>query len=344
MLQLQHLTWFDVMKTKYWYIILLFLIVSCTESEGYKKKLKVPCKNLEPQEVEVIEFNKVLFAIDTANFEEEYRALLPLYPEILYDDPDAAMLRDMKEFVSDTFLLRINELVNETFPNIELVADEVKDVYQHYKYYFPDWTVPPTFACVSGVYYNRPVSIGDESIMIGLDYYLSNKDLVYDRVGLPRYMSRRCQPIALTRDLAEELYYHTNGKRVNQKSVLAEMIEQGKHYYFIEAMNPSLPDSVILGYSARQMEWADDNEGQVWATVVGNDMLFNNDLKMRRMLFNDGPFTSAFSDQAPARLGDYLGLKIVRSFMSNNDETLTTLLKMNDYQDILQRSQYKPRK
>ena len=334
------------MKNNSWYIVLniMILIVSCTESEGYKKKLKIPCKNLEPQEVEIIEFNKVLFDLDTANFEEEYRTLLPQYPEILYNDPDENMINDMKAFVSDTFMIRINELVNETFPNIEFVADEVNDVYQHYKYYFPDWITPPTFACVSGVYYNRPVSISDESIMIGLDFYLSNKDLVYDKVGMPRYMSRRCQPIALTRNLAEELYYHTYGNRVNQKSVLAEMIEQGKRYYFIEAMNPSLPDSVILGYSAKQMKWADDNEGQVWATIVGNDMLFNNDLKVRRMLFSDGPFTSAFSDQAPARLGEYLGLKIVRSFMSNNDETLTTLLKMTDYQDILQRSQYKPRK
>ena len=334
------------MKNRFllWVVVITFLTISCSKQAGYKQKLKVPYQKLEPQEVEIIEFNKALFALDTANFEEEYRALLPKYPEILFDDPDAEEISYMKEFVTDTFLIRINELVNETFPDIELVADEVKGVYQHYKYYFPDWTMPPTFTYVAGTYYNRPVSISDESVMIALDFYLSNKDLVYDKVGLPRYMSRRCQPFSLTRDLAEEFYYHVNGKRINQKSVLAEMIEQGKRYYFMEAMNPSLPDSVILGYSAPQMAWADDNEGQVWATLVGNNILFNNDLKQRRMLFNDGPFTSAFAEQAPARLGDYIGLKIVRSFMSNNDETLTTLLKMTDYQDILQRSQYKPRK
>ena len=205
--------------------------------------------------------------------------------------------------------------------------------------------MPATFTYVSGIDFNNgSVMIAIEAVMISLDFYLSNKDLVYDKIGLPRYMSRRYQPFSLTRDLAEELYLHVNGGHANQKSVLAEMIEQGKRLYFIEALDPSLPDSIILGYSAQQMAWADENEGQVWATVVGNNMLFNNDLKQRRMLFNDGPFTSAFAEQAPARLGEYLGLKIVRSFMSNNDETLTTLLKMTDYQDILQRSQYKPRK
>ena len=122
------------------------------------------------------------------------------------------------------------------------------------------------------------------------------------------------------------------------------MVEHGKELYFIEAMNPSLPDSVILGYSRQQMEWAEDNEGAVWAAVVGNNMLYNNVLDHRRALFNDGPFTAAFGNDSPARLGDYLGLQIVRSFMTNNDVMLTEFMKMTDYQDILQKSQYKPRK
>ena len=122
------------------------------------------------------------------------------------------------------------------------------------------------------------------------------------------------------------------------------MIEQGKKLYFIEAMNPTLPDSIILGYSTSQMEWAQDNEGAVWAAVVGNNMLYSNNVDNRRLLFNDGPFTAAFAEEAPARLGDFLGLKIVRSFMTNNDETLQNLMQTNDYQGVFQKSQYKPRK
>ncbi len=325
-------------------LLLTLIILSCTKSAGYKKKLDVPYHKLEPQTVEIVELNNMLFALDTDNFLEEYRALLPKYPEVFYENPSDEDINYMKEFVSDTFLMRINELVNETYPDIAVVADEVKDVYQHFKYYFPDWDAPRTFAYVAGVYYNRPINIERESVMIALDFYLSNKDLVYDRMGLPRYMSRRCRPFSLKRDLAEGFYYKCRGNSVNQKSVIAEMIEQGKKFYFIEALSPSSPDSVILGFSAPQMDWAADNEGQVWATVVGNNMLFSNNLDYRRLLFNDGPFTSAFGNEAPARLGDFLGLQIVRSFMSNNDETLTTLLKITDYQDVLERSRYKPRK
>ena len=325
-------------------LLFTLLLVSCSKSNGYKKKLDINCKNLEPQKLEIVEFNKVLFAIDTANFEAEYRAILPQFNAFLIEDPDESDVEAMKEFVTDTFMLRINELVCETFPDITIVADEIKGVYQHFKYYYPDFNVPPTFSYVTGIYYNRPHSVSSDCALLGLDFYLSNKDLVYDRVGFPRYFSRRCQPAYLTRDFAEELYYNKFGNRKNQKTVLDEMVARGKMYYFIEAMNPSLPDSVIMGYSKSQMEWAQDNEGAVWAAVVGNNILYSNNVEQRRMLFNDGPFTAAFSENSPSRLGDFIGLQIVRSFMSNNDETLQNLMEMTDYQDIFQRSRYKPRK
>lgn len=326
-------------------LVLLVLFVSCSKTTGYEKKLNVDCRNLEPQKVEVLEYNKALFAIDTADFEAGIRAIRPQFQALLGDTLESYEMVFLKEFVTDTFIMRINELVEESFPDSDAVSDKVKGVYQHFKYYYPEMTMPPTFTYVSGINFdNGPVMISPEAVMISLDFYLSNKDLVYDKVGMPRYVSRRCQPASLTKDLAEAMYYSYVFMDVKAKNVLKEMIDRGKKYYFIEAMDPTLNDSVLLGYSSQQMEWAQDNEGQIWATIVGNNMLYANGFEQYRVLFNDGPFTAAFSDSAPARLGDFVGLQIVRAFMSNNDESLQSLLQMTDYQDILQRSQYKPRK
>lgn len=326
-------------------LVLLVLFVSCSKTTGYKKKLDVDCRNLEPQKVDVFEYNKALFAIDTADFEAGIQAIRPQFQALLGDTLESYEMVYLKEFVTDTFIMRINELVEESFPDSDAVSDKVKGVYQHFKYYYPEMTMPPTFTYVSGINFdNGPVMISPEAVMISLDFYLSNKDLMYDKVGMPRYVSRRCQPASLTKDLAEAMYYSYVFMDVKAKNVLKEMIDRGKKYYFIEAMDPTLNDSVLLGYSSQQMEWAQDNEGQIWATIVGNNMLYANGFEQYRVLFNDGPFTAAFSDSAPARLGDFVGLQIVRAFMSNNDESLQSLLQMTDYQDILQRSQYKPRK
>lgn len=326
-------------------LLLIVLSISCTKSNSYKKKLDVPYKNCEPQELEVVEYNKALFSIDTANFEEGVRKIMPRFPELLGDNIENLDLKGLKDFITDTFIVKINALTEEMFPDIDVVSDKVKGVYQHLNYYYPDITMPVTYSYISGINYeNGPVMIGSECVMLSLDYYLSNNDLVYDMIGMPRYISRRCQPASLTKDLAEEIYDSYFNMAGKSKNVMMEMIGQGKKYYFIEAMDPLLPDSIILGYSSRQMEWAQDNEGQIWASIVGNNMLYANGFEQYRVLFGDGPFTAAFSENAPSRLGDFVGLQIVRSFMSQNDESLQNLMDITDYQDIFQRSGYKPRK
>ncbi len=122
------------------------------------------------------------------------------------------------------------------------------------------------------------------------------------------------------------------------------MVEKGKMYYFVEAMNPSLPDSVILGYSEKQMEWAKYNEGNIWASLVGDNLLYANKFNEYQQFFGDGPFTQAFSNDAPSRLGEFIGLQIVRSYMNNNDVTLQELMNNKDLLQIFQDSNYKPKK
>ena len=78
--------------------------------------------------------------------------------------------------------------------------------------------------------------------------------------------------------------------------------------------------------------------------MVGNKLLYANGTEIFRNLFGDGPFTQAFSKDAPARLGEYIGLQIVRSYMTNNDVSLQDLLRNEDLQQIFQDSQYKPKK
>lgn len=327
------------------FLIVSVILLSCSETAGYKKKLNVDCKNLEPQRVEVLEYNKALFAIDTDHFEEGLQTIRPRFQALLGDTLYAVDIMRFKEFVTDSFTIKINELAEQAFPNTAFVAEKAKGVYQHLKYYYPNISIPTTYTYISGINQNSgPVMIGEEGVLISLDFYLSNNDLVYDKVGIPRYISRRYQPASLTRDLAEAIYYAYFDKSFKAKNVLMEMVDRGKKYYFIEAMDPTLGDSEILGYSPEQTAWIHENEGEVWASIVGNNMLYANGFEQYKVLFNDGPFTAGFSEDAPARLGDFFGLQIVRSFMTNNDVSLQELMEMTDYQDVFQRSQYKPRK
>lgn len=330
---------------RFLFAILMLLFVSCSNSTGYKKRLDVYCYDREPQELVIRQYDKALFEIDTMNFAEGVSGLHDDFPELIPARLNEEQINYLKLFVTDTFCLRINDLVRQTFPDVTKIESDVKSVYQHLNYYYPDIPILPTYTYISGIDENSgPIMVTPDYVMISLDYYLSNKNLIYDYVGMPRFMSLRCRPENIVRDLAQELYFKYLRRNIITRDVLSEMIERGKMYYFIEALMPSAPDSLLLGYSASQMKWAENNEGHVWASVVGNKMLYDNDLEVKRMLFNEGPFTAAYSTDAPARLGDFLGLHIVRSFMSSNDVSLTNLLNISDEQEIFQMSQYKPSK
>jgi uncharacterized protein YjaZ len=58
---------------------------------------------------------------------------------------------------------------------------------------------------------------------------------------------------------------------------------------------------------------------------------------------NDAPFTAPVSQDSPGRLGTWLGWQIVESYMSKNPKaTLTDLMKINNYQKMLEASGYRP--
>ncbi|MGN0032747.1 MAG: hypothetical protein ACI358_03065 [Candidatus Limimorpha sp.] len=326
-------------------VSMALMLVSCSNEQGYKRKLNVPCSRLEPREIEILEYNKALFSIDTADFTTGIERIKIQYHDLLGDVISDTDVEYLKEFVTDPFIIRLNDLVLSEYADITLVKNKVRDVLQHLTYYYPDIKLPKVYTYVSGVDYNNgPVMINDSIVLISLDYYLNNKENVYDNIGMPRYISRRCQIATLTKDLAEAIYNAFLYEEKTSKNVLSEMIAVGKKYYFIEAMDPSLSDSIILGYSSRQMDWVRNSEGELWASVIGNNMLYANGYEQRRLLFNDGPFTAAFSDKSPSRLGDFIGLQIIRSFMTNNDVSLNELMAMTDVQDIFQRSKYKPPK
>ena len=328
------------------FVFVLFLsFTSCEKSRTYKNKLDVKYEKLSPHNIESKFYSKALFSLDTTNFNEELMKIRPDFPFFFEDISDFDMTSSfLKDFITDTFSIRINNMVEEKFKDLNTLENDIIAVLQRFNYYYPKIDNPTIYYYISGIDYNTsPVYIKDNDVLISLDFYLGNESKIYDYIGMPRYRSIRCQPSYITRDLAQYLYYNEVYRQRIQKDLLTEMIEVGKMYYFIEAMNPSMPDSILMGYSSSQIQWINNHEADVWASIIGNDMLYSKGLEMYRTFFGDGPFTQAFSNESPARLGEYIGLQIIRSYMTNNDVSLQELMANDDIQQIFQASQYKPK-
>jgi uncharacterized protein YjaZ len=123
------------------------------------------------------------------------------------------------------------------------------------------------------------------------------------------------------------------------------MIFHGKILYAMDLFLPSTADSLKIGYTKDQVEWCKENEASVWRLFIDQEMLFSSDPFLNSRFIQDGPFTAGLPEGAPAMLGRWIGWQIVRGYMGRNPGTsLDQLFKLDDAQQILSQSGYKPKK
>ena len=325
-------------------VAICLMMAACQEKKPeYKAKLDI---TPELCDLEFDRYEEMLFNLDTADFQNELMKVQDHYRVFLDGDlSDSEAVQYLKDFATDPFSILLYNKVKASFPDLKHVEPLVEDVMAHFHYYYPEVQLPTkVYTCVTGVMADVPaVQIFDNEMVVSLDWYLDDEE-VYDLIGMPKYMALRMNVQTLAKDVAKELYMNYVYQWRKQGQVIDEMVNNGKVGFFIEAMCPTLPDSVLLGYSSKQWRWAVENEGAVWADIVGNRRLYDSSLDSHMMFFGDGPFTQVYSNDAPSRLGEFYGLNIIRAYVSNNDYDLVELMNRKDLQEIFQNSGYKPRK
>jgi hypothetical protein len=326
-------------------VMIMALFVGCNPAvPNYKKQLEV--KVGSAPKLEFYRYEDVLFNLDTSRFQHELLAAQSEYRPFLEGDlSDPEAVKYLKDFAVDPFSVSLYHKVKAAYPDLHAVESVIDGVYQHFKYYYPEIQLPnKVFTCVSGINPEIPaVMLLDDALVISLDWYL-NGDEAYEQIGMPKYMAERTALAFLDKDLGIQIYKSFVQEAHKQTNLLEEMVYVGKSLFFVEAMSPTISDQVLLGYSDAQMEWITENEGNIWADLVGNQRLYLSDYDVFRAFFADGPFTNEYSHEAPPRLGEYLGLQMVRSYMNCHENTLLDLMQNTDLQGIFQDSKYKPKK
>lgn len=335
----------NILFSKCLLFIAFFCLVACSNKvPEYKKKLDV--RTGPAPQLLVDRYEDVFFNLDTSRFQQELMKIQSdYYPFLSGDLNDPEAVRYLRGFMEDSLSVNLYRKVKNAFPDLAGVRDAVSNVYQHFNYYYPEIALPKhIYTCVSGVDPESPaVMLFDDAVVVSLDWYLDG-DAIYDRIGMPKYRAQRTNSNGIAKDLAQELYLTYIRQARKQTNLLEEMIDAGRMYFFMEAMCPSVSDEVLLGYTSEQLKWAEENEGNLWADIVGNQGLYASDFELFRTFFADGPFTNEYSHEAPPRLGEFLGLHIVRAYIGSHDVTLEDLMSNKDLQGIFQESGYKPKK
>ncbi|WP_311196052.1 hypothetical protein [Antarcticibacterium sp. 1MA-6-2] len=127
---------------------------------------------------------------------------------------------------------------------------------------------------------------------------------------------------------------------------LEHMIYYGKILYLKDLWLPEVDDSEKIGYTSEEIQWAKENEEQVWRYFVERELLFSNDTELQSRFLFPAPFSKFYlelDNETPAMLGHYIGCQMLRQYKDRTGADLQKILNA-PAEEIFKQSNYKPRK
>ncbi|GGD15983.1 gliding motility lipoprotein GldB [Hyunsoonleella pacifica] len=246
--------------------------------------------------------------------------------------------------MNDTLQQELVREIGEKFQRLDDIELEIETLFNHLKYYFPEFKPPRIITTTSNVDYRNKVIITDTIALIALDTYLGKEHYFYE--GIQNFIKRDFQDDLIVVDMAKE-YSKRYIYQPQRKTLLSEMIYFGKQLYFKDVMVPNKTEAQRIGYTNEELDWARTNEHYIWRYFVERELLYSTDGKLPNRFINSAPFSKFYLEEidtnSPGRIGQYIGWQIVRAYMKNNTISLKKMLQTQP-QDIFNNSKFKPRK
>lgn len=258
---------------------------------------------------------------------------------------DPAIDYGLGSFINDKYVKEVYLDTEKKFPgDLDDIRQGLTEALKHALYYFPQMTVPEVVTYVSGFQYAMAVT--DSTLGIGLDMYLGKDYINYTKAGIPQYKINFMTADYIVADamkawLMTEFF---SDEKQSRKDLITTMIQHGKIMVLLDAVLPETPDTIKSGYTKTQFDWCGNNEFNIWAHLVDNELLFTTDPQVITKFFNEAPFTSGFPKESPPKIGVWVGHQIVKSFMDQDPGiSIPMLMNWADAHELLKKSRYKPK-
>lgn len=254
---------------------------------------------------------------------------------------DVALQQDLVSLAANPKLQQFGRQADSTFQNTEQWQGDLQRFFQHVRYYFPDFKVPQTKTFVSGLL-RKDIFANDSLLVISIDFFVGPKAMY--QPDLPNYILRRYRPEFVLPRVAEVVSSKYNQKQLTNTTMLGEMIQNGKALYFAEKTLPCTPDSLLIGFSASDLQNVSFNEAKIWGHFLQKNLLYNSQPLLIQKYVAERPNVPEIDKTCPGRVGNWVGWQIVRKYMADNPKvTLAQLMATKDAQRILTDSHYRPR-
>ncbi len=331
-------------KKIFFFVLIIFFFVSCK-------------KNKEIENVHIQRFEQALFSANKSkdidkyllSIEEQYA---PMFATSLQNKE---YLNVVKEFIKDKEMNNAYNIVKIQYPDLKNLEEELSKALHEIKQIKEDTIKSKIYTLIVGpaeysqAFQNR-ILVYPEFSAISLDLYSIEKlaNHPYYKT-IPQYLhtslgKENIAPHYVNTYLKEITFRNIPLQSLNPEATLLDcIIEEGKYIYATQNILSEKPFNYILDYTKEQLQWVEKNEANIWAYMIENQLLYNKDRTKYFHLIAPGPSTKNIAN-SPARIGNYIGYKIVQSYMEENTISIDSLFNTLDSQLILQQSKYKPKK
>lgn len=330
-------------------LLIVFLLVSCNND-----KLKVDVSGVKIQSPEFKRLDRDLVLLNEQNFDtrsvqlqQRYGPVFQKYlmnPLRISGTEDSLYKPSVLAFINDKDIKGAQEEITKVYTDEQMqeLQTQLEDCIKRFKYHFSNRKTPEQIVfCQTG--WNYAFAYVDATMLVGLDMYLGEQSKYYKMLSYPQYQVKKMQAAYILPDVARGWLLTEFDNSENDNILLNHCIFYGKLFYAVNALLPECEDSLIIGYTGKQLQYCNTYEKKLWAYFAEKNRLYDNNLELLRELTGDGPFTGSISKECPPRIAMWVGWQIVKAYMKNNTSVgLEELMLEKSANTILNKSKYRP--
>lgn len=343
------------------FCLLVVFAASC------KQQNSDPVRSVPKVPISFRAFDRSLFALDTNQLEQELMVL-----EQQENNFSTIFLGNVLGLGSATnnsaerinalrLFLRLHRSVSDTarkvFRNRTTLEETITDGFTRLHYYFPDYELPKTVYWTLGPLDALPPMsngepspnfIGPNFVAIGMQFYLGADYSIYNDPGyasayVPQFRSRRFSKPYLAADLFSLVLDDLLPDSSKRLPLVEQFVERGKRKYLLQLLLPQAHDSIIMGYTGKQVSWCRENQRSIFNFFTQQQLLFERDPALVQGFVTDGPFTQGMPAESPGNIANFIGTEIVRAWVKRHPNATPAQIVSTDARSIYNGSAYKPR-
>ena len=324
---------------------------------GCKQEIKKDLIDISTisEKVNFVRFDEMVFGKDNSSDSyldsifSSHPVFSQLYLNRIMGFPIDSSRAFLQEMMASNSINRLYDTTTQILSNWPEIESELSNAIKRYKFLLPNRDMPTVFTLISEFSIGNfifPDLNGKDALGISLDMYLG-RDFPYTEMfpstdAFSRYLTQYFDSKYLTRKVIFTLLDDLLGPDPGPK-LIDNIIHNGKKLYLLDKCLEA-PDSILHEYSKEQLDWCKENEFNIWEFFIDENLLYSSNLVKIGKYTDPAPSSSGMPSSAPGRTGSWIGLQIIKQYMSRNP-TITTsdLLKNLNSQEILEKSKYKPK-